>query len=339
MKGGCSLSGTCPRVTWPLTVPVLERVSERWLVLSSWLGAWEPRGPSCPHPRVLLQGGTGTGSAAPAPVFLFYLGLGVCVATHLCLLLETGGCSGHLLRQQPGRPLMSTPGCWALSLQSSTQEIGEELVNGVIYSISLRKVQLHHGASKGQRWLGVSVAGVSTQAWQLCQAPSQSHQGPVPPEKTPGLCSPPPPQGPTSTWSGAEALLTAARCGRRCICTFCVVPGVPTAVSCLTAPSPRPTFAHLVPLFSPKQHRHSRQCASLQVAISQSTSPGPSRSWGAVSRLPSLQKGGRGAAVLCGSLPVRPDRLISCPGSSPSPLWVGCSLGLPQEAHHNLRPR
>uniref|UniRef100_A0A8D2KHF5 Ral guanine nucleotide dissociation stimulator n=1 Tax=Urocitellus parryii TaxID=9999 RepID=A0A8D2KHF5_UROPR len=39
-------------------------------------------------------------------------------------------------------------------LSLSTQEIGEELVNGVIYSISLRKVQLHHGASKGQRWLG-----------------------------------------------------------------------------------------------------------------------------------------------------------------------------------------
>nr|XP_055207418.1 ral guanine nucleotide dissociation stimulator isoform X10 [Gorilla gorilla gorilla] len=38
--------------------------------------------------------------------------------------------------------------------QSSTQEIGEELINGVIYSISLRKVQLHHGGNKGQRWLG-----------------------------------------------------------------------------------------------------------------------------------------------------------------------------------------
>ncbi|KAM5259465.1 ral guanine nucleotide dissociation stimulator isoform 7-T7 [Hipposideros larvatus] len=38
--------------------------------------------------------------------------------------------------------------------QSSTQEIGEELVNGVIYSISLRKVQVHHGTNKGQRWLG-----------------------------------------------------------------------------------------------------------------------------------------------------------------------------------------
>ncbi|KAJ8792412.1 hypothetical protein J1605_019631 [Eschrichtius robustus] len=50
--------------------------------------------------------------------------------------------------------LTPPPGIWALSLQSSTQEIGEELVNGVIYSISLRKVQVHHGANKGQRWLG-----------------------------------------------------------------------------------------------------------------------------------------------------------------------------------------
>lgn len=55
------------------------------------------------------------------------------------------------------RPLMSRPRCWALSFQSSTQEIGEELINGVIYSISLRKVQLHQGATKGQRWLGVSM--------------------------------------------------------------------------------------------------------------------------------------------------------------------------------------
>ncbi|XP_045323359.1 ral guanine nucleotide dissociation stimulator isoform X4 [Leopardus geoffroyi] len=39
-------------------------------------------------------------------------------------------------------------------LESCTQEIGEELVNGVIHSISLRKVQAHHGANKGQRWLG-----------------------------------------------------------------------------------------------------------------------------------------------------------------------------------------
>nr|XP_056716472.1 ral guanine nucleotide dissociation stimulator isoform X3 [Euleptes europaea] len=37
---------------------------------------------------------------------------------------------------------------------SSTQEIGEEIEDGVIYSISLKKVQLHHTANKGQRWLG-----------------------------------------------------------------------------------------------------------------------------------------------------------------------------------------
>ncbi|XP_021117461.1 ral guanine nucleotide dissociation stimulator isoform X3 [Heterocephalus glaber] len=54
---------------------------------------------------------------------------------------------------------VQTPTPWPALLplaatESSTQEIGEELINGVIYSISLRKVQLQHGASKGQRWLG-----------------------------------------------------------------------------------------------------------------------------------------------------------------------------------------
>lgn len=60
----------------------------------------------------------------------------------------------HPLQHQPGGSLTSPPGGRALSLQSSTQEIGEELVNGVVYSISLRKVQVHHGTNKGQRWLG-----------------------------------------------------------------------------------------------------------------------------------------------------------------------------------------
>nr|XP_021495257.1 ral guanine nucleotide dissociation stimulator isoform X1 [Meriones unguiculatus] len=60
-------------------------------------------------------------------------------------------------RTTPRTPTPSTP--WSAPLfapttESSTQEIGEELINGVIYSISLRKVQLHQGATKGQRWLG-----------------------------------------------------------------------------------------------------------------------------------------------------------------------------------------
>uniref|UniRef100_A0A8C3W0Q6 Ral guanine nucleotide dissociation stimulator n=1 Tax=Catagonus wagneri TaxID=51154 RepID=A0A8C3W0Q6_9CETA len=54
---------------------------------------------------------------------------------------------------QSPTPSPTTP-LLAPATESSTQEIGEELVNGVIYSISLRKVQVHHGANKGQRWLG-----------------------------------------------------------------------------------------------------------------------------------------------------------------------------------------
>ncbi|XP_009302333.1 uncharacterized protein isoform X3 [Danio rerio] len=41
--------------------------------------------------------------------------------------------------------------------QSSVQEIGEEVEDGAIYTITLRKVQLHQTASKGQRWLGVET--------------------------------------------------------------------------------------------------------------------------------------------------------------------------------------
>ncbi|KAM3610485.1 uncharacterized protein V6R79_004659 [Siganus canaliculatus] len=41
--------------------------------------------------------------------------------------------------------------------QSSTQEIGEEAEEDAIFTITLRKVQLHQLASKGQRWLGVDT--------------------------------------------------------------------------------------------------------------------------------------------------------------------------------------
>ncbi|XP_062398326.1 ral guanine nucleotide dissociation stimulator-like isoform X2 [Sardina pilchardus] len=41
--------------------------------------------------------------------------------------------------------------------QNSTQEIGEEVEDGAVYTITLRKVQLHQTASKGQRWLGVEM--------------------------------------------------------------------------------------------------------------------------------------------------------------------------------------
>ncbi|XP_054895253.1 ral guanine nucleotide dissociation stimulator-like isoform X6 [Poeciliopsis prolifica] len=40
---------------------------------------------------------------------------------------------------------------------SSTQEIGEEAEEDAIFTITLRKMQLHQSASKGQRWLGVDT--------------------------------------------------------------------------------------------------------------------------------------------------------------------------------------
>lgn len=87
------------------------------------------------------------------------------MATPLCLVRGqkvTRGCPpAH--RRTAGQALTPPPGGRALFLQSSTQEIGEELINGVIYSISLRKVQVHHG-TKGQRWLGVSAGGPGAQA-------------------------------------------------------------------------------------------------------------------------------------------------------------------------------
>uniref|UniRef100_A0A3P8U0F0 Ral guanine nucleotide dissociation stimulator n=1 Tax=Amphiprion percula TaxID=161767 RepID=A0A3P8U0F0_AMPPE len=42
-------------------------------------------------------------------------------------------------------------------VESSTQEIGEEAEEDAIFTITLRKVQLHQSASKGQRWLGVDT--------------------------------------------------------------------------------------------------------------------------------------------------------------------------------------
>ncbi|KAG9328933.1 hypothetical protein JZ751_009228, partial [Albula glossodonta] len=49
-----------------------------------------------------------------------------------------------------------TVGHWSSS-ENSTQEIGEEVEEGAIYTITLRKVQVHQTASKGQRWLGVET--------------------------------------------------------------------------------------------------------------------------------------------------------------------------------------
>nr|KAF6485265.1 hypothetical protein HJG63_010512 [Rousettus aegyptiacus] len=71
----------------------------------------------------------------------------------MCLHADPGALASPLLLLT-SVILRAQPAAHQGPRRSSTQEIGEELVNGLIYSISLRKVQLPHGGSKGQRWLG-----------------------------------------------------------------------------------------------------------------------------------------------------------------------------------------
>lgn len=96
-----------------------------------------------------------------------------------------------------GRALTVHPAAPGVSLQSSTQEIGEELVNGVVYSISLRKVQVHHAAGKGQRRIGVSVgdtclpgtAPTFSQGSPARGPHSPAAPRPAPPRPGPARCS------------------------------------------------------------------------------------------------------------------------------------------------------
>ncbi|XP_016115561.1 ral guanine nucleotide dissociation stimulator-like [Sinocyclocheilus grahami] len=49
-----------------------------------------------------------------------------------------------------------------LETQNASQEIGEEVEDGAVFSITLRKVQMYQSSSKSQRWLGVdSDSGLS----------------------------------------------------------------------------------------------------------------------------------------------------------------------------------
>ncbi|XP_015211732.2 ral guanine nucleotide dissociation stimulator-like 1 isoform X1 [Lepisosteus oculatus] len=63
------------------------------------------------------------------------------------LLGEDGGVS--LQRYQPRSP-DSTPRHW----QSSVQDWGEEVEEGAIYNVTLKRIQIQQAANKGARWLG-----------------------------------------------------------------------------------------------------------------------------------------------------------------------------------------
>lgn len=44
----------------------------------------------------------------------------------------------------------------SLLFQSSVQDWGEEVEEGAIYNVTLKRVQIQQAANKGARWLGVS---------------------------------------------------------------------------------------------------------------------------------------------------------------------------------------
>lgn len=46
---------------------------------------------------------------------------------------------------------------FSFSFQSSVQDWGEEVEEGAIYNVTLKRVQIQQAANKGARWLGVSV--------------------------------------------------------------------------------------------------------------------------------------------------------------------------------------
>lgn len=46
-----------------------------------------------------------------------------------------------------------------VSWQSSIQDWGEEVEEGAVYHVTLKRVQIQQAANKGARWLGVSKAG------------------------------------------------------------------------------------------------------------------------------------------------------------------------------------
>lgn len=48
---------------------------------------------------------------------------------------------------------------FSFSWQTTFQDGGEEVEDGAVYNVTLKKVQIQQAANKGARWLGVSEAG------------------------------------------------------------------------------------------------------------------------------------------------------------------------------------
>lgn len=59
------------------------------------------------------------------------------------------------------------------SSQSSVQDWGEEVEEGAIYNVTLKRVQIQQAANKGARWLGVSMPPPSDVSCTVTESLSQ----------------------------------------------------------------------------------------------------------------------------------------------------------------------
>lgn len=59
---------------------------------------------------------------------------------------------------------------FTFSFQSSVQDWGEEVEEGAIYNVTLKRVQIQQAANKGARWLGVSVPISCLPVWWSWQS-------------------------------------------------------------------------------------------------------------------------------------------------------------------------
>lgn len=55
--------------------------------------------------------------------------------------------------------------CFPFSWQTTIQDGGEEVEEGAVYHVTLKRVQIQQAANKGARWLGVSKA-VAVAFWK-----------------------------------------------------------------------------------------------------------------------------------------------------------------------------
>lgn len=88
-----------------------------------------------------------------------------CPSPLLCL--EQHSTWDRLWSAERGKRSFSSCFSFSFSWQTTFQDGGEEVEDGAVYNVTLKKVQIQQAANKGARWLGVSEPGTGEGAHGL----------------------------------------------------------------------------------------------------------------------------------------------------------------------------